>query len=50
MLDMVQICTVNLQKKKIRKACGLSEDAEIFFLVGGTQTNATVIKRYFKKL
>lgn len=31
-------------KEKIRKACGLSEDAEIFFLVGGTQTNATVIK------
>lgn len=40
---MVQICTVNLQKKN-KKACGLSEDAEIFFLVGGTQTNATVIK------
>lgn len=31
-------------KEKIRLACGLSkEDAEIFFLVGGTQTNETVI-------
>lgn len=30
-------------KEKIRKACGCPE-AEIFFLVGGTQTNATVIK------
>ncbi|MGX7111346.1 threonine aldolase family protein [Gemella cuniculi] len=30
-------------KEKIRKACG-KKDAEIFFLTGGTQTNATVIK------
>ena len=29
-------------KAKIRKACGKS-DADVFFLVGGTQTNATVI-------
>lgn len=29
-------------KEKIRKACNLP-DAEIFFLMGGTQTNATVI-------
>ena len=29
-------------KEKIRKACGCP-DAEVFFLVGGTQTNATVI-------
>lgn len=30
-------------KEKIRAACGCPE-AEIFFLVGGTQTNATVIR------
>lgn len=30
-------------KEKIKKACG-KEDAEVFFLVGGTQANATVIK------
>lgn len=29
-------------RKKIREACGL-EDAGVYFLVGGTQTNATVI-------
>lgn len=29
-------------REKIRKACGM-EDAEVFFLVGGTQTNTTVI-------
>lgn len=29
-------------KGKIRQACGL-EDADVFFLMGGTQTNATVI-------
>ena len=29
-------------KEKIRKACGCP-DAEVFFLVGGTQTNATII-------
>lgn len=33
-------CTV--AKEKIRAACG-SPDADVFFLVGGTQTNATVI-------
>ncbi|MBR0104085.1 MAG: low specificity L-threonine aldolase [Firmicutes bacterium] len=30
-------------KEKIRKACGC-DNAEIYFLVGGTQTNAVVIK------
>lgn len=30
-------------KRKIIEACGLSDDAKVFFLVGGTQTNATVI-------
>jgi len=30
-------------RKKIRKACGC-ENAEVYFLVGGTQTNAVVIK------
>ena len=30
-------------KEKIRKACNCP-DAEVYFLVGGTQTNATVIK------
>lgn len=34
-------------KEKIRRACGCP-DAEIFFLVGGTQTNATVIKGLLK--
>ena len=29
-------------KEKIRAACGCP-DAEVFFLVGGTQTNKTVI-------
>lgn len=29
-------------KEKIRKACGCP-DADVFFLVGGTQTNATII-------
>ncbi len=29
-------------KEKIRKACGCP-DADIFFLIGGTQTNAIVI-------
>ena len=33
-------CT--MAKEKIRKACA-KPDAEVFFLVGGTQTNATVI-------
>ena len=31
-----------LARKKIRAACECT-DADIFFLVGGTQTNATVI-------
>ena len=34
-------------KAKIRKACN-APDAEIFFLVGGTQTNATVIDALLK--
>lgn len=29
-------------KEKIRKACNCP-DAEVYFLVGGTQTNATII-------
>ena len=32
-----------IAKEKIRKACGC-ENAEVYFLVGGTQTNAVVIK------
>ena len=32
----------NAAKEKIRTACG-KPDADVFFLVGGTQTNATVI-------
>ena len=35
-------------KEKIRKACGLS-DAEIHFLVGGTQTNAIVLDALLKR-
>ena len=35
-----EYCTV--AKEKIRKACA-KPDADVFFLVGGTQTNATVI-------
>lgn len=34
-------------KAKIRRACE-AEDAEVFFLVGGTQTNATVIDAMLK--
>lgn len=34
-------------KEKIRKACS-APDAEVFFLVGGTQTNATVIDSLLK--
>ena len=34
-------------KAKIRQACGKS-DADVFFLVGGTQTNATVIDAMLK--
>lgn len=34
-------------KEKIRKACNVP-DAEVFFLVGGTQTNATVIDALLK--
>ena len=37
------LCTYLLQmREKIRAACG-APNAEIHFLVGGTQTNATVI-------
>ena len=35
-------------KEKIKKACGCS-DADVYFLVGGTQTNATVIDTMLKK-
>ena len=35
-------------KEKIRKACSCPE-AEIFFLVGGTQTNATVLDGLLQK-
>ena len=35
-------------KAKIRAACG-APDAEVFFLVGGTQTNATVIDALLKR-
>ena len=35
-------------KDKIKKSCG-KEDAEIYFLVGGTQTNATVIRSVLKQ-
>ncbi len=34
-------------KEKIRAACG-APDAEVHFLVGGTQTNATVIDALLK--
>ena len=34
-------------KKKIRKACG-KKDAQVTFLVGGTQTNATVIDAFLR--
>ena len=34
-------------KEKIRKACG-APDADIYFLVGGTQTNATMIDSMLK--
>lgn len=36
------------EKDKIKKSCG-KEDAEIYFLVGGTQTNATVIRSVLKQ-
>ena len=35
-------------KDKIKKSCG-KEDSEIYFLVGGTQTNATVIRSVLKQ-
>lgn len=35
-------------KNKIKKSCG-KRDAEVYFLVGGTQTNATVIKSILKQ-
>ena len=34
-------------KEKIREACG-APDADVFFLVGGTQTNATVIDAFLR--
>ncbi|MBQ8496795.1 MAG: aminotransferase class I/II-fold pyridoxal phosphate-dependent enzyme [Clostridia bacterium] len=30
-------------KEKIKKACGLEEKGEVYFMVGGTQTNATML-------
>ena len=39
-----EIC--DLARAKIRKACG-REDVDVHFLVGGTQTNATVIAAIF---
>lgn len=36
-----------MAKKKIRKACGC-EDADVYFLVGGTQTNQIVIASLLK--
>lgn len=35
-------------KNKIKESCG-KRDAEIYFLVGGTQTNATVIRSILKQ-
>ena len=35
-------------KNKIKKSCG-KRDAEVYFLVGGTQTNATVIRSILKQ-
>lgn len=35
-------------KNKIKKSCG-KRDAEVYFLVGGTQTNATVIRSVLKQ-
>lgn len=40
-----EIC--DLAKSKILSACGCS-DGEVYFLVGGTQTNQTVIASYLK--
>ena len=40
-------CYCEAAKAKIREACK-APDAEIFFLVGGTQTNATVIDAMLK--
>ena len=36
-------------KNKIRAACG-KPDAEVYFLVGGTQTNAVVIKSMLRSM
>ena len=44
---MVRIHTQKMRKKKIRKACNAPE-ADVFLLVGGTQTNATVIDALLK--
>ena len=30
-------------KEKIKKACGLEDKGEVYFMVGGTQTNATML-------
>ena len=38
---------LNLQEKKIAKACG-KEDADIYFITGGTQTNQLVIDTMLK--
>lgn len=37
----------DLAKEKIKKACG-RDDIDVFFLVGGTQTNSTVISAVLK--
>ena len=44
---MVRIHIQKMRKKRIRKACNAPE-AEVFLLVGGTQTNATVIDALLK--
>ena len=30
-------------KEKIKKACGLEDEGDVYFMVGGTQTNATML-------
>ena len=30
-------------KEKIKKACGLEDQGDVYFMVGGTQTNATML-------
>lgn len=34
--------------RKIKKACGLADDADVFFISGGTQTNQVVISTLLK--